>query len=110
MNGSRLCLAARAVTSGPKHHFFGYYDKSPWDATGRYLLGLQSDFGDRCPRAEDTVTIGLIDTTGDDTWQPVAQTSAWNWQQGCMLRWHPAAPDRLIVYNARQGSNLVSVV
>lgn len=27
-------LDARAVTSGPRHHFFGYYDKQQWDATG----------------------------------------------------------------------------
>lgn len=102
--------AARAVTSGPKHHFFGYYDKSPWDATGRFLLGLQSRFGGRCPRAQDTAAIGLIDTEGGDTWRPVAQTTAWNWQQGCMLQWHPAAPDRLIVYNARQGDSLAGIV
>ena len=33
-----LKLTAKAVTKGPKHHFFGYYDKTPWDKTGRYLL------------------------------------------------------------------------
>ena len=31
-------VPARAVTKGPKHHWFGYYDKSPWSADGRYLL------------------------------------------------------------------------
>jgi hypothetical protein len=23
------------LTCGPRHHFFGYYDKCPWDSTGR---------------------------------------------------------------------------
>ena len=27
-----------AVTSGPKHHFFGYYEKSPWNASQTLLL------------------------------------------------------------------------
>jgi hypothetical protein len=30
-------VPVRAVTSGPWHHSFGYYDKTPWDSTGRYL-------------------------------------------------------------------------
>ena len=31
----------RAATRGPKHHFFGYYDKTCWDGSGRFraLLG-----------------------------------------------------------------------
>ena len=33
------------ITSGA-HHFFGYYDKFPWNASGRYHLALQVDFID----------------------------------------------------------------
>ena len=33
-------MIARALTQGPGHHFFGYYDKCPWDLSGRYLLDL----------------------------------------------------------------------
>ena len=36
--------AAQAVTAGPRHHYFGYYDKFPWDRTGRFLLGMEVDF------------------------------------------------------------------
>ena len=35
----------RAVTRGPRHHFFGYYDKCPWDASGRYMLAVETTFG-----------------------------------------------------------------
>jgi hypothetical protein len=102
--------AARAVTSGPRHHFFGYYDKFPRDATGRYLLGLETTFIDRPPTPDDAAVIGLIDRAENHRWQPLAETCAWNWQQGTMLQWLPTAPDRLIIYNAREGDRFVSVI
>jgi len=92
---------ANALTEGPQHHFFGYYDKCPWDATGRYVLGMQASFMDRPPRGDDALTLGLIDTAADNTWRPLDQTTAWCWQQGTMLQWLGAAPDRQVVYNIR---------
>ncbi|MBD3174434.1 MAG: hypothetical protein GF320_04595, partial [Armatimonadia bacterium] len=67
------------VTSGPKYHYFGYYDKHCWDATQRYILGLEVDFYDRSQEADDVAVIGLIDTDNDNTFVPVGSTSAWNW-------------------------------
>ena len=49
-------LVARPVTRGPKHHFFGYYGICPWDATGQYLLCLESDFHERPPAPERLIT------------------------------------------------------
>lgn len=100
----------RAVTRGPRHHFFGYYDKSPWDASGRYMLALETAFGDREPTADDVATVGIIDLESDRAFHPLAETRAWNWQQGTMLQWLPNAPDRLIVFNDRQDDRFVSVV
>ena len=34
---------AIALTQGPKHHFFGYYDIPTWDITGKYVLALESE-------------------------------------------------------------------
>ena len=100
---------ARAVTTGPKHHFFGYYGICPWDATGQFLLCLESDFHERPPGAEDRATVGLVElATGK--FEPLAETRAWNLQQGCMLHWLPTAPDRLVTYNDRQGDRHVAVV
>ncbi|MDA0746981.1 MAG: hypothetical protein O2954_10710 [bacterium] len=101
---------ARAVTTGPKHHFFGYYDKCPWDATGRYLLGLATEFMDRSPTPEDEAEIGMVDLADNNRWVPIEKTQAWNWQQGTMLHWLPTAPDREIIYNAREGDTYVSVI
>jgi len=98
------------VTSGPKSHFFGYYDKCPWDETGRYLLGMETDLTTEAPGAGDTAVVGLIDTANDCSWQPLAKTTAWNWQMGSRLHWLPTAPTRRIVCNARQGKQFVAVL
>jgi len=98
------------VTSGPKHHFFGYYDKCPWDATGRYLLAMEVDFQDRLPGPDDVAVIGLVDLAHGNHFQPVAETKAWNFQQGAMAQWLPSAPDRAIIFNNRMGNRLVSVI
>lgn len=110
MSNAETYPAARPVTTGPRHHFFGYYDKCPWDATGRYLLGLETTFMDRPPGADDRAVIGLIDIRDDRRWHPLTETRAWNWQQGTMLQWLPSAPDREIIYNDRQGDRFVSVI
>lgn len=87
----------RAITTGPKHHFCGYYGIFPWDPTGRYLFCLESDFSDRDVTPDDRATLGLIDLeTG--AFKPLALTAAWNFQQGCLTHWLDA--DRLI-YNDR---------
>jgi hypothetical protein len=101
---------ARPVTSGPNHHHFGYYDKCPWDATGRYLLALETTFIDRPPTADDRATLGMVDLEEENRWIPLDETPAWNWQQGTMLRWLPTAPDREIIYNSVVDGNYVSLV
>src|SRR5699024_9452357 len=40
----------------------------------------------------------------------VATTSAWSWQQGAMLQWHPSEPENTIVYNDFRGGKFVCVV
>lgn len=102
-------LEAVPVTSG-KHHFFGYYDKFPWDATGRYLLGLEAAFMDRQPTPDDRAVVGMIDLEDGCRWIPLDETPAWCWQQGTMLQWLPSAPDRKVIYNQRDGDHFVSVI
>ncbi|MFC1525194.1 hypothetical protein ACFL6X_00095 [Candidatus Latescibacterota bacterium] len=103
-------VEARALTREPAHHFFGYYDKFPWDSSGRYVLGMQVSFMDRPPWGQDAVTIGMVDTAEENAWQPLAETTAWCWQQGTMLQWLGSAPDRLVVFNTRQADGYASTV
>ena len=103
----RFDVRPQAVTRGPRHHFFGYYDKTPWDASGRWLLGLESTFMDRPPTENDVLVIGLIDAANDYVWTPLAETRAWNWQQGCMLQWLDGGRTGKIIFNDRQKDRFV---
>ncbi len=107
-------LPVQRLTEGPFYHFFGYYDKFPWDITGRYILGMQVSFMNRPPTPEDVLVIGLTDTKEGNRWRPLASTVAWYWQQGTMLHWLPSAPDRKIIFNCRTrqgyGSTILDIV
>ena len=41
---------------------------------------------------------------------PLAQTRAWNWQQGCMLQWLGPEHESLIIYNDRMDGRFVSIM
>jgi hypothetical protein len=103
-------VPARAVTRGPKHHFFGYYDKTPWDKTGRYLLVMGSEFCDRQPGPKDAISLEMVDLKDPGEPVPISATTAWCWQQGCMLQWLGSAPDREVVFNAIDRGEPVAVV
>ena len=56
----------QSLTSGPKHHFFGYYDICPWNGSATHLLSIESDFQDHLPQPEEAGVIGLVDAkTGE---------------------------------------------
>ena len=101
----------RRITDGPMHHFFGYYDKSAWNADDSLILGKRvARIWKRPPIADDVAIIGTIDAT-NGLWTPVAETTAWNWQQGCMLQWLGTAPRTTIVFNSRdQAGDFVATV
>lgn len=99
----------RALTSGPKHHWFGYYDKWEFDPTSRYVLGMEVDFEHRSPRPDDVIRIGMVDTADNDRWVDLGSSSAWGWQQGCMLQWIPGSPNE-IIWNDREDGRYVSRV
>ncbi len=101
--------AVRAITRGPKFHWFGYYDKLQFDPTGRYALAMEVDFEHRSPRPDDVVRLGMVDLGDRDRWIPLAETRAWNWQQGAMLQWLPGS-DREVIFNDRQGDRFISVI
>ena len=102
-------LSATAVAHGPKQHYFGYYDKDPFDTSGRYLLGLECDVIGRLQQPDDRAMIGILDLEQGSEWVPVAETAAWNWQMGCMAEWLPGT-DKTIIYNDRRDGAFVSVI
>lgn len=98
-----------------KHeYFFGYYDKSPWDITDRYILCLKAKntWSNASPR--DIADILLIDTdkkeTDPDRVKKIAETRSWNVQQGCMLQWLGPDFSSKIIYNDYRNEKYVSVI
>ena len=87
---------SRVITKGPKHHWFGYYDKLQFDPSSRFVLGMQVDFEHRSPSADDTINIGMVDLEENDRWIELGQSSSWCWQQGCMLQWLPGSESKII--------------
>lgn len=100
-------IKVSAATMGPKHHFFGYYDKCPWDREEKFLLSLEVDFLHRLPEPDDVAVIGIVDLRNSN-FQALAETSAWNFQQGCMLQWLGPQFNRWIIYNIRQGERFAA--
>ena len=96
----------RVITQGPRHHWFGYYDKLEFDPTGRYVLSNGVDFEHRSPRADDRIEVGMVDLEDGDRWISLGESTAWCWQQGCMLQWIPDSKDT-VLWNDREGGRYV---
>lgn len=97
----------RAITRGPKFHWFAYYDKLQFDPTGRYALGMEVDFEHRSPKPDDVIRVGMVDLQDGDRWIELGESRAWNWQQGCMLQWLPGSSTE-VVWNDRVDGQFVS--
>src|SRR4051794_6218855 len=97
----------RAITRGPAHHWFGYYDKREFDPTGRYVLGMEVAFEHRSPRPDDVIKVGMVDLNAGDRWIELGESRAWNWQQGCMLQWLPGSKTE-VIWNDRQGDRFIA--
>ncbi len=99
----------RAITKGPRYHWFGYYDKFQFSADNRFVLANEIDFAGRSPRSDDVLRLGMVDLQDGDRWIELGMTRAWNWQQGCMLQWVPGS-DHEVIWNDREDDHFVSRV
>lgn len=100
-------VPTRFITEGPKHHWFGYYDKLEFDPSSRYVLSNEVDFEGRSPEAEDVIKVGMVDLENDDKWIELGESKAWGWQQGCMLQFLPNSKNE-VIWNDREGDQYVS--
>lgn len=91
-------------------YFFGYYDKSPWDRSERYMLCLrvQNTYKDVAPK--ESADIILIDTHNENQVIKINQTHSWNVQQGCMLQWLGPDYDKKIIFNDFRNGEYCSVI
>lgn len=104
------------ISPDDKNHeyFFGYYDKSPWDITDRYMLCMKANdtWSDVSPREKADILI--IDTqkaeSDPERIRKIAETRAWNVQQSCMLQWLGPDFSSKILYNDYRDGKYVSVI
>lgn len=88
-------------------HFFGYYDRCPWDLSNRWVLGLGVSGVTRPPSADDTAALTVLDSCGDEPARELGMTAAWNYQQGCLATW---LPDGNLIHNDRRDGRFVAVI
>lgn len=105
-NSEQHILPVHRLTSGPLRHWFSYYDVQQFDPTGRYVLCMAVGFEFRENKAEDKITIGMIDLKDNDRWTTLGTSTAWCWQQGCRLQWRPGS-DREVLWNDREDGRYV---
>ncbi len=97
----------RAITRGPRFHWFGYYDKLQFSTDNRFVLGNEVEFEGRSPTGEDSIRVGMVDLEDADRWIELGSTRAWNWQQGCMLQWLPGSNTE-VIWNDRDADRFVA--
>jgi len=98
----KMHVSVRQITSGPKNHFFGYIGYAltiPWNAGGRYIVALETEFFERMPKKGESANIVLVDTKNDNKITVLDRTLAWNFQQGTMLYWNPDSPKTQFFFN-----------
>ncbi len=104
---SKIYIPARVITHGPKHHWFGYYDKLQFDPSNRFVLSMEVNFEGRSPKPNDEISIGMVDLKNNDEWIELGKSKAWSWQQGCMLQFIPGS-DSLVIWNDRFDNKFIS--
>lgn len=91
-------------------YFFGYYDKSPWDATGRYMLCMRAKDTWSEPDPKTSVDILLFDTQESGSYKILAKPHTWNVQQGCMAQWLGPDFKSKIIYNDLRNGQYCSII
>ena len=76
------------------HYFFGYYDMRATGKNGKHLAHRVA-FMDRLPTADDIAELGYLE---NGKFVKFAETTAWNFQQGAMLQYHPFL-ENTVYYN-----------
>ena len=104
--GDIICVSPKE----PGEYFFGYYDKSPWDATGRYMLCMKANDTWSEPDPKGEAEILLIDTSDGYKVKNIAKTNTWNVQQGCMAQWLGPDFSTRILYNDLRDGKYCSVI
>ena len=81
-----MTIISECLTTGPKHHFFGFHDVPCSDAIAQNILVLETDIIDRPPIAGAHVDLGVVPVAGGP-FRKLARTTAFNFPQGARQQW-----------------------
>lgn len=88
------------------NYFFGYYDLQPFDKDSKRHLAHRTNFNDRLPEKNDLVELGYI-TLEDKVFHKIAESCAWNFQQGALLQWFD---EESIIFNDFRNGKYCSII
>lgn len=91
-------------------YFYGYYDKSPWDAFERYMLCIRVKQTYRSVAPKEPGVIGVIDTQDGNKFLKIGITHSWNVQQSCMVQWIGPDYSSRILYNDFRNGHYCAVI
>lgn len=91
-------------------YFYGYYDKSPWDATDRYMICVRVQQAYKSVAPKEPGIVCLIDTVDKNRLIKIGTTHSWNVQQGCMAQWLGPDFKSRIIYNDYRDGHYCSVI
>lgn len=86
------------------HYFFAYYDMRATGLNGKHLAH-RVPFLDRIPNADDVAEVGYLE---DRKFYKIGETTAWNFQQGAMLQYHPFL-ENTVYYNVFENGKFSTV-
>lgn len=91
-------------------YFYGYYDKSPWDATDRYMIAVKVKQAYKSVAPKEPGIVGIIDTQNNNKFYEIGLTHSWNVQQSCMAQWMGPDFKTRIIYNDFRAGKYCSVI
>jgi hypothetical protein len=69
---------------------------------------METDAHRGLPEPGDVCRICVVDAVSARSLGDVAETTAWNWQQGAMAQWWPVESEQSVIYNDRDDDRYVS--
>lgn len=91
-------------------YFYGYYDKSPWDASDRYMICIRVRQAYKSVAPKEPGVVGVIDTQDGNTFKKIGVTRSWNVQQSCMAQWMGPDFGTRILYNDFRDGRYCAVI
>lgn len=108
-NNGSLQKYIKKITPINREHYFGYYDKSPWNKKKDKLLTLEVSYSGRHPNSKDIAEIGFVNLS-NNSYKKINETKTWNLQQGSMLQWLGPDFNEKIIYNDLIDNKYCSVI